>query len=131
MITPESLAASGTEGGAQAALFCWAQQNILQYPQLKWLFHIPNGGFRDKITAAKLKAQGVKAGVPDICLPVKKYLYHEFTYCGLYIELKVGKNKATKEQEEWLAHLFEQGYDVAVCHGWEEARDKILKYLGV
>ena len=47
-----------------------------------------------------MKRQGVKAGVPDICLPVARNGYH-----GLYIELKAGKNKATKNQEKWQVFL--------------------------
>ena len=41
-ITPEQLAASGSEDGHQSALFCWAALNTEQYPQLKNLFAIPN-----------------------------------------------------------------------------------------
>ena len=36
------------------------------------VFHIPNGGSRHKAEAARLKAQGVKAGVPDLCIPVAR-----------------------------------------------------------
>ncbi len=53
---------------------------------------MPNGGKRDKATAAVLKRQGVKAGVPDIMLPAARAGYH-----GLYIELKAGENTTTKK----------------------------------
>ena len=36
------------------------------------VFHIPNGGSRHKAEAARLKVQGVKAGVPDLCIPVAR-----------------------------------------------------------
>ena len=88
------------------------------------MFHIPNGGSRNKIEAAHLKAQGVKAGVPDICLPVPRGKYH-----GLYIELKYGKNKPTAAQLCWLNNLNMQGYAVAICWGWEKAKDVIIAYL--
>ena len=52
---------------------------------------------RDIRTAANLKKEGVKRGVPDICLPVSRGKYH-----GLYIEMKAGKNKPSKEQKEWI-----------------------------
>ncbi len=138
MITPESLAKSGTEDGHQSALFCWAQINQSIYPQLKWLFAIPNGGYRDKITAGKLKATGVKSGVPDICLPVAVTKYYPNShghFGGLYIELKrpdsVGKKAGfvSIEQHEWLNFLKSQGYAVHVCYGWENARDRIVEYL--
>lgn len=57
--------------------------------ELALLHHIPNGGARSKATAGRLKAEGVKAGIPDICLPVPKN-----GYGALYIELKVPENKA-------------------------------------
>ena len=92
-----------------------------------WQIHkgnIPNGGKRDKRTAVALKRQGVKAGVPDICLPVARNGYH-----GLYIELKAGKNKATKNQEKWQVFLNDQGYYAVICYGWHEAAKVIEEYL--
>lgn len=129
MITPDQLAKSGTEHGAQAALFCWSHNNIQQYPQLKWLFAVPNGFFGSAGQKGKMKAEGLKNGVPDIWLPVAKYMYREFTHCGLVIELKVGKGKLSIEQSEWLSHLNSQGYCTHVCYGWENARDRIVEYL--
>lgn len=139
MITPEALAASGTEDGHQSALFCWAQQNTNIYPQLRWMFAIPNGGYRDKITAGKLRATGVKSGVPDICLPILSKIWNKELnngrYYGLYIELKrpnsVGKRqgKTFSEQDNWRDFLISQGYRVEVCYGWEQARDVIINYL--
>jgi hypothetical protein len=86
----------------------------------------PNGGYRAKTTAKNLKAEGVKAGVSDILLPVARSCYH-----GLFIELK-NKNKrskATKNQKEWLEALSQQGFMTAVCHGWEQASEVIKGYL--
>lgn len=139
MITPEDLAKSGTEDGHQMALFNWAQQNTNTYPQLRWMFAIPNGGYRDKITAGKLKATGVKSGVPDICLPVSKLTTLNFGlvkgFAALYIELKRPMShlkkagKISDEQLEWINFLISQGYRVEVCYGWEQARDVIINYL--
>lgn len=113
-----------TEAQEQRFLFQWAGLAEKQYPELKLLHHIPNGGKRDARTAANLKKEGVKAGVPDICLPVAKD-----AYCGLYIELKVGKNKPSIKQKEWIEALKEQGYKVEVCYGWIKAREVIETYL--
>ena len=125
MITPEQLTKSGSEHGMQAAIFCWAQQNENQYPELKRLFHIPNGGWRDKRTAGKLKATGVKKGVPDICLPIKRGLFN-----GLWIELKKDdKQKVSDEQKEWIDFLRKQGFAALVCAGWQEAVQTIKCYL--
>lgn len=121
MITPETLAASGTEQGAQSALFCWAQQSGI--PELEWMFAIPNGGLRSKQEGAKLKAAGVKAGVWDIFLPVPCGQWH-----GLFIEMKVGKNYLSEKQIQFGATMYGK-YTLAVCWSWEEARDCILEYL--
>lgn len=112
------------EAHEQEMLFRWAIFKSEQFPELDLLYHIPNGGKRNRFEAASLKRQGVKPGVPDLCLPVARGKYH-----GLYIELKYGKNKTSKNQEEWLYNLQKQGYAVTVCFGWEEASEKITKYL--
>ncbi|CAI3224653.1 VRR-NUC domain-containing protein [Clostridium neonatale] len=113
-----------SEAQEQAALFQWAMLARQKYPQLELLYHIPNGGRREKKEAVALKRQGVKAGVPDICLPVAVGEYH-----GLYIELKVGKNKTSKHQDEWIEKLRNENYCVEVSYGWQEARDTIEDYL--
>lgn len=123
--TPESLSRSGSEWGEQAALFLWAQTVAKTNPELKWLFAIPNGGMRDKITAGRLKATGTKAGIPDLFLAIRRG-----PYSGLWIELKKIKGgKTSPEQDIWIDHLKSQGYGAIVCYGWESARDTILEYL--
>jgi len=87
-------------------------------------FAIPNGGMRSKATAAKLKAEGVKAGVPDLFVPVARGKYH-----GLFIEMKFGKNRPTEKQREWLALLSRNGYAAICCHGSSEAIDAIEEYM--
>lgn len=113
-----------SEATEQETLIVWSEWQQGKFPELKLLFHIPNGGSRNKLEAANLKRQGVKAGVPDLCLPVARNGFH-----GLYIEMKYGRNKTTDSQEEWLEALKEQGYLTAVCYGAEEAEKVLLKYL--
>lgn len=113
-----------SESIEQIYLFRWAAYQEGKYPELELMYHIPNGGKRDISTAKRLKAEGVKAGVPDICLPAPKGKYH-----GLYIELKAGTNKTSENQDKWLKMLRKQGYCTAVSYGWEEAAKVILKYL--
>lgn len=112
------------ESEEQVTLFEWAEVMSGRHPCLKLIYHVPNGGQRSVAVAGKLKAEGVKAGVPDICLPVARGIYH-----GLYIELKAGRNKATAEQEWWLSALSEEGYKAILCRGWEMAAEAILAYL--
>lgn len=112
------------EAREQEALFRWAGFAAGTMPELNLLYHIPNGGSRNKAEAANLKRQGVKAGVPDLFLPVARGGYH-----GLYIELKFGKNKTSKNQDKWLSALSKQGYCAMVCYGWVEAKEAICEYL--
>lgn len=74
---------------------------------------------------ARMKAAGVKAGVPDMFLPVARGGSH-----GLYIELKrIKGGRVSAEQLAWMEELTREGYTCAVCHGWEEARKVIQTYL--
>ncbi len=108
----------------QVALIQWAALNTHKHPELALLFAIPNGGHRDIRVAAKLKAEGVQAGVPDLCLPVARGGFH-----GLWIELKAGKNTARPAQLAWIDRLRAQGYVATVERGWERARQTIEDYL--
>lgn len=157
-ITPEQLAKSGTEHGEQVAFFAWAARAANNDPRLavlRLMFAIPNGGQRGdgtklgaKISGGRLKAEGVKEGVPDVLLPVPRICNATTTegaawfgstpiWCGLFLELKrrksVGRRKGVvaEAQTEMAAGLSEQGYDCRICYGWEEARAAVLDYLGV
>ena len=114
------------EATAQQQVFEWALINRHKWPDLDMMFHIPNGGSRHPIEAANLKRQGVKAGVPDIFLPVPRKIYH-----GLFIEMKAGKNKTTTAQDGWIDALLAQGYAVAVCRGFDNAIAIIIEYLNL
>ena len=132
MITPEQMAKSGSEHSEQSALFLWAHNSLNEYPELKWMFAIPNGfyGVQQK---NKMKIEGLRNGVPDICLPIRRDIWP-----ALWIELKQLKHKPVRvgskggmsdEQIEWQKHLRSQGHGAIVCYGWLEARDVILRYL--
>ena len=112
------------EHAEQAALFRWAEFARSRLPELALLHAIPNGGHRHKATAARLKSEGVKRGVPDVCLPVARNGAY-----GLYIELKTERGKPTPEQLGWIRALRRQGYAAEVCRGWESARSMIEHYL--
>lgn len=112
----------------------WEQTMLARYLDLlfrdgsvKWT-HPPNGGNRDKITAAKLKGHGVKRGVPDVLIFGSPPNYPESP--GAAIELKRREGGITSpEQKEWLEYLENRGWCCAVCRGWEEAR-RFLGELG-
>jgi hypothetical protein len=152
-MSPEQLAVKGTESGHQKALFAWAamahrfgfgvandaesygaklksmldryENSPLAVPALRWLHAIPNGGYRDPVTAARMKAEGVKSGVADIFLPVARGGVH-----GLYIEMKKpGSGKQSKEQIEFQQFCVEQWFAYVVCDTWREAASTLQYYL--
>lgn len=88
------------------------------------VFAIPNGGHRHKATAGKLKAEGVRAGVPDLFVPQGYHVWN-----GLFIEMKTAKGRTTPVQREWIGYLRSAGYAVAVCHGAEFAIEALNDYL--
>lgn len=113
------------EGAEQRALFAWAKLNERSHPELALLHAIPNGGKRNPREAANLKAQGVKAGVPDICLPVPRG-----GCASLYIELKRRQGgRPTQAQLDWMDALKAEGNAVALCYGADAAMTEILRYL--
>jgi len=113
-----------TEAQHQMNVIRWSEVVRDVYPELALLHHIPNGGARDPVEAKHLKEQGLKAGVPDLCLPVARGQYH-----GLYIEMKTEVGKTSPEQDWWIEQLTRQHYFVEVCHGWQSAIRTIEWYL--
>lgn len=134
LISPEQLAASGTEDGAQMAVFAWAALNVGKYPELRWLHSIPNGGQRHIAEATKMVATGLRSGIPDIFLPCPKPKFN-YEYHGLYIEMKDNKRRnhknggCTEEQVDFISYANCMGYYCKVCYTWEEARDVLIAYL--
>ena len=101
MMMPKDKRLLPKEGQEQATLMSWAGMQSCVYPELGLLFHIPNGGSRSKAEAGRFKAEGVKAGVPDLFLPVPRGEYH-----GLFIELKRRQGgRVSDEQKDWLLTL--------------------------
>lgn len=115
-----------TEHEHQVTLMKWAALQSKALPDLELLFAVPNGGHRHPATGAKLKAEGVKPGVPDLFLPVPRHGFH-----GLWLELKteLKASKVSAVQDWWLNSLSNQGYKTVVCKGWDSARNEILEYL--
>lgn len=113
-----------SEDTEQINVVQWANWNMNRYPELRWLFHVPNGGSRNRAEAVKFKQMGVKAGVSDLCLPYPKGIY-----CGLFIEMKYGNNRQQDTQKEFLADMAAAGHFVATCYSAEEAIKVIEEYL--
>lgn len=118
--------AKRSEDTEQINVVSWANWNVNRYPELRWLFHVPNGGSRNKQEAVKFKQMGVKAGVSDLCLP-----YPKGSYCGLFVEMKFGNNRQQDTQKEFLADMAAAGHFVATCYSAEEAIKVIEEYLNL
>lgn len=123
-MTPEQIALPGTERAHQMALFAWAALNVGIYPQLKYMFAIKNAEKGGAIRGSMAKAEGVKAGVYDIFLPVARHCVH-----GLFIEMKKPGGKPSKEQLLFGKEMFNEGYGVVVCSTWDEAKNVLIQYL--
>lgn len=134
-MNPALIAQAGTEAAHQSAFMCWCQQSLKTIdPRLNFAFHVPNGGLRDKITASRMKSQGVKPGVPDVFIPIPNYLTGKH---GLWIEFKRPSHQSaidggmSKEQIIWRDYLISQNYDYFLSHGYLPAIDYTLNYLGI
>lgn len=107
------------ERDEQIKLCVWmTQQGILFYA-------IPNGGTRHPLEAFNLKRTGLKAGVPDLCIPVPSKGFH-----ALYIELKAPYGGLVSDfQQTWINDLNQKGNLAKVCYGFLEAKKTIADYL--
>jgi len=108
----------------QCAVFDWALRSQAKYPHLRFLHASLNGVKLTMGQAIKAKRSGMKKGVPDICLPFRAL---EFTQ--LFIEMKHGKNKQTKEQKEFMQFLVQGGSYYSVAYSALEAIATIQKYV--
>ena len=114
-----------TEHEEQVALMRLVELHKGRLPELGMLFAVPNGGDKNVIVARKLKAEGVKKGVPDLCLPLPRGGYH-----GMFIELKrQKKGRISPEQGEWIKALRGQGYRAEICNGATEAWNVLQEYM--
>jgi hypothetical protein len=149
-MSPDYLAKSGTEHAEQVAVFAWSKRAMWQgfaaanimltytqpmteftgvraVPELEWMHAIPNGGGRSARQGADLKAEGVRGGVADICLPVSRNGAH-----GLYIEMKKANgvpSDVSKDQTDFARFVTSQGYAWVVCFGWQQATKLLQTYL--
>lgn len=113
-----------SEHDEQCKVIQWAQMNEERLPALKLLHAIPNGGKRHISVAMKLKAEGVKRGVPDLALPYPIDGKH-----GLYVEMKAKDGRPSEEQSWWVAMLGTLGYRVEVCYSGDDAIKVIREYV--
>lgn len=97
----------------------------LQYRHLaRNLFAVPNGGYRNAVTGAVLKAEGVLAGVSDLIL-----LYPSGEFHGLCIEMKTPDGRQADTQKEFQQAVEEVGYKYAICRSVTDFISEVNSYL--
>ena len=93
------------------------------------LFAVPNGEFRSQSTGAKLKEEGVLAGVSDLILLVPRK-----GYGALCIEMKTASNNSRQSlvQKMWQEDVERNNdYKYVICrsvNGFIEVVDEYMKY---
>ena len=115
-----------TEHEEQVRLVSWCDLMADRgHKDYDMIFAVPNGGARSKATAGKLRAEGVKAGVPDLMLPVPRG-----GYAGLFIEMKRRKGGTVRPEQKWWAErLMRQGFKCIICRGADEGMAMITAYM--
>lgn len=121
----------GSESQEQQALITWWRTGgrvSLGLPPHAILLAVPNGGYRTPSTAARLRAEGVVPGVPDLLLA-----WPRGPYGGLFVEMKrsraAGGGSLSTAQREVLPCLASAGYAVAVAYGWRDAVSAMRDYV--
>lgn len=149
---PDKIAEGRDENSQQFALIVWKQRNMVRFPELEWLHHIPNGGKRGdskrsaQIAGNEMKGLGVTPGVLDLFLPVPRYVSQldhgiwgdlvtpvGMLVCGLYVEMKRpgAKSETSDDQKKFIAKHRQLGYACVVCDTYYEAKFYIESYLGI
>lgn len=106
----------------QAACVRWYR---LQYPKMKHnLFAVPNGSKRDVIIGAKLKEEGVLAGVADLIL-----LKSNRFYGALLIEMKTPEGRQSDTQKEWQQKITDDGFKYVIIRSLEDFQREVKLYL--
>jgi hypothetical protein len=110
------------ESKLQIACVQWFRLSYPQYKRL--LFHVPNGGYRSKVTAAIMKREGVVSGVADLLL-----LAPNGKYNGLCIEMKTPKGRQSELQKLWENAVVEENYKYEIVRNIEQFMEVINQYM--
>lgn len=113
-----------TEHAIQAGFVSGCRVFEKQWPELALGFAVPNGGLRNRATAGKLRAEGVRPGVPDWMLPVARRGYN-----GMAIEFKRPDGSLSEAQAEYIPKLIAAGWYVRIHTDCGDALADVLLYL--
>lgn len=122
----------------QCIVMNWCELNKTKYPCLGFIYAIPNMSMAHVNFRVKMKAEGLKKGMVDWCLPWPKQDFiagemvghgNFYVVCGLYVEMKVKPNKPTPEQEAWLEWLSSVGFVAKVAWSADQAIGYLKEYV--
>ena len=117
---PRGLKRRQPERAEQDRLAAWLDKTGVLF------YAVPNGGRRSIGEAMNLRRSGLKAGVPDLCVPMASA---SGKYHALYIEMKAAKGRLSEAQSWWLRELRVRGNAAVVCYSWSEAQYVVINYL--
>lgn len=119
------------ESQSQQAVIKWfaLAARGLRVPDPRLLYAIPNGGKRSAQNGARLKGEGLRSGIPDLCLAVPVPVNGGRPRHGLYVEMKAWTGRVSVEQVELIQALRNQGYECVVARGFDQATRAITQYL--
>ncbi len=135
MKTLKDYAASAvSESRAQQAIIKWWSLKCREFGLAEnLLMAFPLQGARSALNGARMKAEGMRRGTPDMFLAVKEGfssdLWIPSPHAGLWIEMKSKEGRLTEEQCAMQAHLREMGFLCAVCRSTDDAIQTITRYL--
>ena len=110
------------ESNTQIACVKWFRLTFPMFSGL--LIAVPNGGARNKVTGAILKAEGVVPGVSDLIFLLPNKNYH-----GLCIEMKTKTGRQSDSQKQWENLIKVVDYDYAIVRTFEEFQKLIWDHL--
>lgn len=113
----------GQEQIAQIQLFDWIRSRADLSP---FCLHVGNERRCSPQHGRILKRMGIRAGVSDVFIGISRGKWH-----GMWLELKVGDNKPSKAQQQFMQDMRSQGYHCLWATGYPEARLLIEDYLAL
>ena len=114
VVTDNSVLKVPTEHQEQVLFVQWFRRT---YPDVR-IFAIPNGEARSQSAGARLKAEGVSAGVPDLFIPA----------WNTWIEMKRSDGgRISPKQKDWWDYLSGIDHQVFVCAGADIAKEVAKK----
>lgn len=110
----------------QKAFFNWIELHKSKFPILAGFFAIPNGGSRGKSEAGKLKAEGVRPGIPDVF-----NFESNARFKGLWIEFKTPGKEPRADQWAKMKQLRRAGYMAEWFDDWTKAANYTVDFYNL